>query len=443
MKNIFKLMTVAALCAALAACGDKGKENQPAGKPVVTPEMFSVTANAETGVVIFQFLEASLNPFWTVKDPNNASITFTDRNVTKTFELKGLYSGTLVAFGSAGQSDPVEFNFVVGNSEWDPNLSYTENVLMANTWRPYYIGWWGGEGDEYWDWEDKAPGYLFDDRIVFKKGGAIEWNQAETFKIYDDSDDAVDFTFSGNEKWAYVAEAGKEYIQFSDGGFPGIRGDAGAVNGKYMITNVTANSISLNYYEAENEQWIYVTLAPEDWVEPAPSTDVSVEAAQTALSGKKFEIADLGWWGEGWEYFTVVEEGELPSYMLGDFITFKADGSLLIELSKNDAPVEEGGESVSRIYNDGVKGGEVFSPTGNEKWEVVSDAGVTKVSFSDGGFPLVLAGTGEPGTEFYHFGMDAKWTVNSISEDGIVRLDIFQTFTGEQWLAVCLIPAAE
>lgn len=443
MKNIFKLMTVAALCAALSACGEKDPGTQPSGKPVITPDMFSVNPNAETGVVVFQFLNASLTPFWTVTDPNNSSITFTDRNVTKTFELKGLYSVSLVAFGAAGQSDPVTTNFVVGNSEWDPDLSFTENVLMANTWKPYYIGWWGGEGEEYWDWEDKAPGYLFDDRIVFKKGGAIEWNQAETFKVYDDVNDAVDYTFSGNEKWAYVVEDGKEYLQFSNGGFPGILGDEGAVNAKYLITNVTANSISLNYYEAENEQWIYVTLTPEDWVEPAPSSDVTVEAAQAALSGKKFQISELGWWGEGWEYLTVKEEGELPAYMLNDFITFNADGSLVYDLSQNDPPVEEGGTTVSRIYNDGVKGGEIFTATGNEKWAVVSDAGATKISFSDGGFPLAMAGKGEPGTEFYHFGMDAKWTVSSISEEGTLRLDIFQTFTGEQWLVIFLTPVAQ
>lgn len=453
MKSIIKLMTVVALCAALAACGEKNKGGEePAGKPVITPDMFSVNANSETGVVVFQFLDANLNPFWTVKDPNNETMTFTDRNVTKTFEAKGPYSGTLVAYGAAGQSDPAEFNFVIGNGSWDSDLSYIENMLMANTWRPYFLGWKGGEGEESWNSVDRAPGYLFDDRVVFKKGGVIEWNQAETKTIYDDRVGGVEYSFTGSEKWAYVKEGDKEYLQFSNGGFPGILADEASKNGKYLITDVTATSVTLNYYVVQEEPyWLYVTLAPEDWVAPDPSinTDVTVDEAKAALSGKKFKISELGWWGgtpggeDYWEYFTVASEGELPAYMNNDYIIFNANGSLVYELAMDEI-VKEGEDPKSGhfIYNDA--GLVDYTATGSEKWSVITDGGATTVQFADGGFPLAIAGNAAVASTEpeYWFGQSGKWLVMSIDTDGTVRLDIYQSFNG-QYVSVSLTPVAE
>lgn len=450
MKSIFKLMTIAALGAMFVACGDKNNSGVPEGKPVITPEMYSVTANAETGVVVFQFLNDNLSPFWSVKDPNNQEITFTDRNVTKTFELKGLYSGSLIAFGAAGQSDPAEFNFVVGNSDWDPNLSYTQNVLLVNTWKPYYLGWYGGEGEDYWSWREKVDTYLADDRVVFKKDGKLEWNQNGTFQVYNDEVGMEDYSFTGNEGWAYLKEGEKEYMQFSNGGFPGIKGNDSSINGKFEITDVTATSVSLliciggedpNYH-------MYLTLVPEDWEEPEPSivTDVTEEEAIAALSGKKFALSDLGWWGgvpdtdTYWDYFTVPNEEVLPAYMLGDYITFGADGSLSYDL-KLDDPIADGGSSGHFIYNDGV-GGIDCAISGSEKWSVITEASVTKVSFSGGGFPLVIAGKDDNSSDpDYWFGRDGKWTISSIDVDGTVRLEIFQSFN-EQWLTILLTPVS-
>ena len=454
MKNIFKLMTIAALGVLIASCGDKnnGGGTLPTGKPVITPEMYSVTPNAETGVVLFRFLESSLSPFWTVKDPNNQQITFTDREVSKTFTLKGLYTGSLIAFGAAGQSDPVEFNFIVGSSDWDPDLSYTQNVLLMCTWRPWHLGWYGGEGEDYWVWEESAPEYLTDDRVVFSKDGKLEWNQGETPQVYNDEAGPEDFSFTGNEKWAYVKEGDKEYMQFSDGGFPGVKGNEGSVNGKWEIIDVTATSVTLLYAIGGDDPnyHMYIRLVPEDWVEPEPSivTDVTEEQAIAALSGKKFALSDLGWWGGTpdtdtyWEYFTVPNEEVLPAYMQGDYITFNADGSLTYEL-KMDEPVKEGGEAGCFIYNDGA-GAITCEISGEEKWSVVTEASATKVSFAGGGFPLVIAGKSkvEPTDADYWFGRDGKWMVSSIDVDGTVRLEIFQGFN-EQWVTVFLTPVAE
>ena len=437
-------MTLAALGMLIAASCNKKPDDPKPQKPVVTDEMYSVTVNAETSEVTFKFTADGLSPFWTVVDPANTKTTFTDREVTKTFKARGAYKGSLIAYGDGGQSDPVEFSFTIGATvPVDPTLSATENVLISTTWRIRYYGWYGGEGEEFWDYHEKAPTQAADDRLTFKKGGAFELNLGENKSVYNDDEGFVDnITVTGNEKWAYVKEGELEYVQFSDGGFPGMLGGTAAVNGKYLISDLTADGFSLCYKQNE-EQWFYVTLVYEDFEEPAEGV-VTEESAIAALSGKSFRVSDYGWWGDGWQYFAVADGGEeLPLNVVNDYITFNADGSLTIILGV-DAPLEEGGESVARIYNDGVANGEPYTVTGNPKWEIITDEDVVKVKFSDGGFPLMLAGKDkvEASDPLYHYGLNDKWVVASVGEDGTVRLEIYQYWTEDQWLSVFLFPVS-
>lgn len=445
MKHLFKLMTVVLLGSLLAAsCKDNNDPVTPE-KPVVTADMYSVTVNAETSEVLFKFTANGLSPFWTVTDPAGTKTTFTDREVTKTYKARGEYKGSLIAYGDGGQSDPVEFSFTIGSSApVDPTLSTTENILVSTTWKLRLFGWYGGEGEDFWDYHEKVPAPAADDRLTFKKGGAFVLDMGENKRVYNDDVTGGwvdDVTVSGNEKWAYVKEGELEYVQFSDGGFPGMLGGNDAINAKWLISDLTADGFSLCYKQSE-EQWFYVTLVYEDFEEPVEGV-VTEDAAKAALSGKTFQISDYGWWGEGWQYFAVADGGgdgdDVPTNVKNDYITFKADGSLVLSFGVDD-PLEEGGESVARVYNDGVANGELYTPTGNEKWAVVSDGDVTKVSFSDGGFPLMIAGIGAPGEPNYHFGINGKWTVTSVGEDGTVRLDIYQDFN-EQWFTVFLTPA--
>ena len=437
MKHLFKLMMCVAFGAfMLAACDDDEKQNVTPQKPEITAEMYSVTANAETGEVAFKFTGNGLSPFWTVVDPAGAKTTFTDREVTKTYTIKGNYTGNLIAYGDGGQSDPVEFSFTIGVV--DPDLSATENLLVSVTWKIRYYGWCGPEGDDFWDYHEKAPAHSADDRMTFKKGGEFVLNLGEDTVVYNDDYGWVeDMEVSANPKWAYVKEGELEFIQFSDGGFPGMLGGDAAVNAKYQIKDLAADSFSL-YYQQTEEQWFYVTLVPEYFEEPAVEWPTA-EATTQALSGKTFKVSDYGWWGEGWQYFAVSDgEEELPLIVTNDSITFGADGSLTITLGVDD-PLEEGGESAARIYNDGVSGGEVYVVEGSPKWSVAEADGVAFVQFADGGFPLMLAGDGDdPASPNYHLGLNAKWTVTSIV-DGTVRLDIYQDFN-EQWLTVFLSP---
>ena len=445
MKHILKLMTVAALATLFAAsCNKPNTDNNgtTAQKPVVTADMYSVTANAETGEVVFKFTASDLSPFWTVTEPSGTKTTFTDREVTKNYKAKGEYKGTIIAYGTGGQSDPAEFSFTIGKATpVDPELSATENILISETWKIRKYGWYGGEGEDYWDWFETVPTQAADIRMTFKKGGAFVLNLGGATVVYNDDvtggwQEAP--TVTGNEKWAYAKEGDAEYVQFSDGGFPGMLGGNEAVNGKYLISGLEAETFMLSYQQSD-EQYFAVILVPDYFEEPAPEA-VTEEAAKAALSGKKFMIADYGWWGEGWQYFSVADGGEeIPANMANDFITFNANGTLTIELGLDD-PLEEGGESVARVYNDGVENGEVYVVTGTPKWEIITENDVVKVKFSDGGFPLVIAGkNNDPSDPDHHLGIDAKWNVRSVTE-GVVGLEIYQPWTGEQWLAVFLSP---
>lgn len=153
--------------------------------------------------------------------------------------------------------------------------------------------------------------------------------------------------------------------------------------------------------------------------------DSDVAQVKAALSGKTFTVGAYGWWGDGWEYF----DDPVPEYTVDDRITFKADGTLVLELGDTQT-----------IYNDGVGGGEAYTVSGTPKWAITKVGEEILLVFSDGGFPLMLAGNGNVAPEHadYHLGLDGKWTVASV-EEGVVRVEIYQDFN-EQWLTVFLSP---
>lgn len=433
MKHLFKLMTFAALGALLTlSCGKKDDTTPTTPeKPVVTADMYSVSANAESGEVVFKFLSDKFSPFWTVVEPSGTKTTFTDREVTKTYKAKGVYKGTIVAYGTGGQSDPAEFSFTIGSViPVDPSISDAENILISQTWRLSHYGYFG---DEWSDEENAAlanlpiPACAADDRLTFVKGGAFKLDQGADKTVYNDGvvggiQEGV--TVTGNEKWSYVKEGDAEYVQFSDGGFPAMIGDIGGINGKYQIRDLAADSFRLFYNQ--DGQWFFLALVPGDQQEEPVSGDVTEASAKAALSGKTFEASAFGWWGDGWEYF----DDPIPEYTADDRITFESDGSLSITQ----------GETL-HIYNDGVTDGEDYTVEGKGTWKVVKDGNAVAVEFGQGGFPLMLAGQAgvEPESANYHYGLNARWTVSSIKE-GTVRVEIYQSWS-EQWLTVFLSPA--
>ena len=175
-----------------------------------------------------------------------------------------------------------------------------------------------------------------------------------------------------------------------------------------------------------------IKFVDEDYEAPVEG-EVTEEAAKAALSGKTFKVAQYGWWGDGWEdgYY----DDPIPEYTLDDTITFEANGDLSI--NQGETP---------HIYNDGIKDGEDYTVEGKGKWSIVTDNGAVMVQFANGGFPLMLAGEdgAAAGSDTYHHGLNAKWNVRSIDDDGIVRLEILQPWSEEhQRMVVFLAPVAK
>ena len=424
----------------IVSCDKKEDDKKPVEKPVVTEAMYSVTVNTATGEVTFKFTEVDLNPYWTVVNPNGAKDTFYDREVTKKYEIPGIYTGTISAFGAGGESDPVQFTFNPLGEKVDDTLTATENILISQPWKPYTIVYYGGsvEDETYWEWDSgTVPASAADDRLTFKKDGAFELNLGENTAIYHDMNAEFEgVTLTGAEKWAYVVEGAVEYIQFSDGGFPGMLADDEGVNGKYELRNVSANRFELHYYQAAQEQSLNFVFVSENFVEEPVDNGVTEESAVAALSGTTFYVSKFGWWGTGWEegYF----DDPVPESTTEDLITFNADGTLAIDLGENLLIYHDGGW---RTIEQGWHEDEQWQVTGEETWAVQSDPTGVFVKFDNGGFPLMLAGqagvTADDPT--YNWGLNGKWTVTSI-EEGVVRLDIYQEWTGEQWFTVFLAP---
>ena len=444
MKHLFKSMILVALGAFMIVSCQENPAPAPVEKPVVTDAMYSVTVNAEKGEVTFKFIDQDLSPYWTITDPNKSKESFYDREITKKYEVPGIYTGQLVAFGEGGESDPVEFTFNPLGEEVDATLSTTENILISQPWKPYNLVYYGGsvEDETYWEWDSQSiPDQAADDRLTFHKDGKFELDMGENTDVFNDmGTDGVhgeQIVMTGEEKWAYEKDGDAEYIQFSNGGFPGLLADNAGINGKYEIRNVSANRFELHYYQAEQEQSLCFVYVSETYVEEPDEPTVTEEGAVAALSGKTFHVAKFGWWGTGWEegYF----DDPVPESTVEDMITFNADGTLTIDLGENLLIYHDGGW---RTIEQGWHEDEQWAVTGSETWAVQSDPTGVFVKFDNGGFPLMLAGqagvTADDPT--YNWGLDGKWTVTSIEEGTTVRLDIYQEWTGEQWFTVFLAP---
>jgi len=269
MKHLLKLMTVAALGAAvMASCGQK---NDPVPeKPVVTEDMYTVSAVAETGEVTFKFNSESLSPIWTVTDPAGIKTTFNDREVVRTFKAKGDYTGSLIAYGAAGQSDPVSFTFTISYVELSEGEAAIVNALADKTLCASAYGWWG-EGWEYFD--DPVEEYTADDRITFSKDGTLVITQGETLRIYNDGvTGGEEYSFTGTAKWAVITEEDVVKVQFADGGFPLMlagKGDVSVEDPLYHLglnakwnASVKDGVVRLDIWQDFNEQYFTVFLSP-------------------------------------------------------------------------------------------------------------------------------------------------------------------------------------
>lgn len=273
MKYLLELMTIAALGASLAvSCGKDGGNTVPP-KPVVTEDMYSVTVHAETAEVLFSFTADAMSAFWTVTEPVGITTSFNGREVTKAFKNNGLYTGSLIAYGKAGQSDPVPFSFTIEG--FVPPMTEEEQAAQeALSGKTFYVsayGWWG----EGWEWfEEPVDEYTADDRITFGADGTLTITQGETFHIYNDCvPGGEDYVVEGPGKWRIVTEDGAVKIQFVDGGFPLMLAGMGdnptdlnyhyGLDAMWTVASIDGDgTVRVEIYQAPQEQWFAVFLSP-------------------------------------------------------------------------------------------------------------------------------------------------------------------------------------
>lgn len=116
-----------------------------------------------------------------------------------------------------------------------------------------------------------------------------------------------------------------------------------------------------------------------------------------------------------------IERGfENPASVVGDFITFKSDGSVVMDLGE-----------ASDTYNNTTYEAQTVQMTGKESWEIVKEGDVTYVQFGGNAFPLMIADNS---------GIGGKYSVVSISESEMVLEYPYEGEEGPSVLGIFLQP---
>lgn len=116
-----------------------------------------------------------------------------------------------------------------------------------------------------------------------------------------------------------------------------------------------------------------------------------------------------------------IERGfENPASVVGDFITFKSDGSVVMDLGE-----------ASDTYNNTTYEAQTVQMTGKESWEIVKEGDVTYVQFGGNAFPLMIAD---------NTGIGGKYSVVSVSESEMVLEYPYEGEEGPSVLGIFLQP---
>ena len=118
--TIMKRITTFAIIAAAALCAACSKPSYGLGEvPSEDSFTYTVTPDKETpNVIRFSFSGEKVSPFWRVRKPDGSYLESNSREFTLRYYMKGEYDGTLTAYGSGGEGEPVSFTFNV--TENDP-----------------------------------------------------------------------------------------------------------------------------------------------------------------------------------------------------------------------------------------------------------------------------------------------------------------------------------
>ena len=184
--SAFAIIAAAALC---AACS---KPSYGLGEvPSEDSFTYTVTPDKETpNVIRFSFSGEKVSPFWRVRKPDGSYLESNSREFTLRYYMKGKYDGTLTAYGSGGEGEPVSFTFNV--TENDPIVKKLTGDGTQKVW--------------VWNWSvDKhfGEGSLESTEPDWWPVGAWE------MKDYSMYDDELSFV---TDSWDYILDAkGKIY----------------------------------------------------------------------------------------------------------------------------------------------------------------------------------------------------------------------------------------
>ena len=107
MKHLLELMTIGALLA--VSCAKNGGNETMPQRLAVTEDMYSVTADAETGEVRYSFTADALQAFWTVTEPSGMTTSFNpahpaNANAPMVFVPEGITTFSTVSPAKASSS---------------------------------------------------------------------------------------------------------------------------------------------------------------------------------------------------------------------------------------------------------------------------------------------------------------------------------------------------
>ncbi|MCM1070866.1 MAG: hypothetical protein NC210_03790 [[Clostridium] fimetarium] len=415
MFKIFRNTILPALCCLCALLATTACSDDTAGmgdKPAVSDNMFKVYVDDEDGnIVHFSFTAAKLSPYWEIELPGGIQ-TYSDRDFTLTMS-RGVYTGYLTAYGRGGRSERYQFSFEVTALDPSYRLLCGKDDDKVWVWDRYgeaidaatqrIFGYLWGEPWQKNSWfnptADLEAYGILDSKIAFRNEGAFIFTPDADGKVWVDGGGWGDvekagkasWTPTGNESWAFTESAGKRYIKFGGGAFPGLIADPAGIDAEYEIVELTDTRLCLRWWRGEGDG-IEFNFCPEGYVgetptppsepepptPPAPVTDIiplPAGAPEYALLTAHPWVAD-----SKYGYLYEVEDlYDTPTQALDEVLTFKADGSMTLD-------------SDGDVYADAGNGHFPYTPSGSESYVLgKNDAGQLCVQFKGGGFPILRA----------------------------------------------------
>ena len=437
--TIMKRITTFAIIAAAVLCAACSKPSYGLGEvPSEDSFTYTVTPDKETqNVIRFSFSGEKVSPFWRVRKPDGSYLESNSREFTLRYYMKGEYDGTLTAYGSGGEGEPVSFTFNVTENDpivkkltgdgtqkvwvwnWSVDKHFGEGSLESTEpdWWP--VGAW--EMKDYSMYDDELSfvtdswDYILDAKgKIYADGTVLPIFYPDIFKEGSRAT-VIDYVQPEGQKWAiYADENDKLYLSFSEGGFPSYPAYPTALGGAYEITELTDDVLALRFDtgSADNGAWYYRFVLtgtqpetgggdkPDKPDQPDTPTMNELEKALTtnADGSQKVWIWDHtnpGHYGEGdanamepnwWP----VGADEMAAYsMYDDELEFRYEGHAYILRANGYVYCDRG--ALAAMGHDGNEATDIeYTQPEGQTWGIVNEDGADWLRFSERAFPSAI-----------------------------------------------------